>query len=124
MGFFDIRTPPQPTLSIILERSVASGSIVEINRPAFSPDGLLLALPRSDNVTHVYDSRFLSAERGPVLHLAHGPHKTQASSQFHYGVVCASWVSNDFGCPRTGLVTGGNDGAVPYFWSRDTQLKP
>jgi hypothetical protein len=99
-------------LTVGLESS-AWDARAEIIKPSFSPNGIYLALPRSDNITDIYDTRFMSTERGPILRLPHGPHRTQSAAQMHYGIVAAEWISNQFGCPGLGLVTGGNDGICP-----------
>lgn len=77
----------------------------EVNCATFSDDGLYLALARTDNRTHVYDTRMLGA--GPLHQYSHG---TSTIPRSHYGVVHAQWVTRGRG--GLGLVTGGNDGIL------------
>jgi WD40 repeat protein len=118
---FDILSD-KPSRTVRLEprtchTSAGDPANYEVTRPSFSPDGIYLAVPRSDNTTHVYDYRFMSTERGPLAAYAHGPSKTlvEGAGQHHVpcGVVQARWVGSAFGCSRLGLLTGGDDGATP-----------
>lgn len=78
----------------------------EVNCAIYSPDGVYLALARTDNRTHIYDSRML--ERGIVENFVHsGPDKTFPGRE-SYGVVHAEWRQTRSG--KLGLVTGGDDG--------------
>lgn len=76
----------------------------EVRTVAWSPDSILLAVGKNDDVAHVYDVRCL--ERGPVLSLEH---KTQLS---HYGITVLSWTTETgLRTPNLGLLTGGGDRA-------------
>lgn len=80
----------------------------EIKCASFSPDGILLAAARSDNVTHIYDSRMI--ERGVVHAFKHTGARRNSPGSECYGVVEAQWVES--ASRRLGLVTGGNDGEL------------
>ncbi|EGN92249.1 hypothetical protein SERLA73DRAFT_191363 [Serpula lacrymans var. lacrymans S7.3] len=80
----------------------------EVNCASFSPDGIFLAVGRSDNTLHVYDSRYLG--RGPLYRFSHeDPNQGVAGKS--YGVVEAQWIMGRDRC-KLGLVSGGNDGCV------------
>ncbi|KAF9240722.1 WD40-repeat-containing domain protein [Melanogaster broomeanus] len=88
----------------------------EVNRVSFSSDGRLLAVPRSDNMLHIYDVRALS--RGPLCRFVH--HDSDTVGCVGYGVVEAKWIE---GRTRIGIVSGGDDGCVrlwePALGSQD-----
>lgn len=89
--------------------------ILEVTHPSFSPDGVLLAVPRSDNATLIYDTRFLSIKNRPLFALHHEPPQHE-SNKPHHGIVEAQWIENRFRCAGLGLVTGGNDGEfIPWL---------
>ncbi|TBU35131.1 WD40-repeat-containing domain protein [Dichomitus squalens] len=89
----------------------------DINSLSLSPDGIYIAVGRTDNWVDVYDARML--QRGPLHNYAHeggGLHKYRAvnmgegGASDEYGVVKTQWVdSYPFGF---GLVSGGADGCV------------
>ncbi|KAF8587352.1 hypothetical protein K439DRAFT_1338431, partial [Ramaria rubella] len=80
----------------------------EVRTAEWSPDGILLAVGKNDDVAHVYDVRCL--ERGPVLTMRH---ETNAS---HYGITVLSWVTETcFRTPGMGLITGGGDHCVALW---------
>ncbi|KAH9982323.1 WD40-repeat-containing domain protein [Lactifluus volemus] len=85
----------------------------EVTAVSFSPDGLLLAVARSDDEVHVYDTRFMGQGREPLRRFLHwGDNCCMAGDE--WGVVDAVWV--DGWCGRgLGIVTGGSDGCV-RFW--------
>jgi len=79
----------------------------------FSPDGLLLAVARSDDELHVYDSRFLGRGGDPMRRFLHWGEDGFVGGD-RWGIVDAVWV--DGWCGRgLGIVTGGSDGCV-RFW--------
>jgi WD40 repeat protein len=80
----------------------------EVTAVSFSPDGLLLAVARSDDAVHVYDSRFMGQGLEPLRRFLHwGDNCCMAGDE--WGVVDAVWV--DGWCGRgLGIVTGGSDG--------------
>jgi len=90
---------------VSLEPFVGSGR-AEVNRLSFSSDGTYLAVPRSDNTTHVYDGRYLS--RGPLHIFAHDGGTTTLNNR--YGIVEVAWV--DGALSDFGLISGGIDGSV------------
>jgi hypothetical protein len=69
---------------------------------------LLLAIARSDDEVHVYDSRFMGQSLKPMKRFLHwGDDCCMAGDK--WGVVDAVWV--DGWCGRgVGIVTGGSDG--------------
>lgn len=85
----------------------------EASCSAFSPDGVFLALARSDNETHVYDVRYLARGRGrgPLFMYRHTGECRAASASVRYGVVKAQWLRSARS-RRMALVTGGDDGCV------------
>lgn len=83
----------------------------EVRTAAWSPDGILLAVGKNDDVAHVYDVRCL--ERGPVLSMTH---KTPSS---YYGITVLSWTTETvLRTPNLGLLTGGGDRAYIALVSR------
>lgn len=80
-----------------------------VNQMLYSPDGLLLAVSRSDNVTHVYDSRFL----GQILYrFKHKPGMEGSMDDTKYGVCKIDWMVNPW-TQHLSLASGGADGT--YF---------
>ncbi|KAI0005562.1 WD40-repeat-containing domain protein [Russula compacta] len=86
----------------------------EVTAVSFSPDGLLLAVARSDDELHVYDSRFMGRHREPMRKFLHWGEDCCMGGD-RWGIVDAVWV--DGWCGRgLGIVTGGSDGCV-RFWN-------
>ena len=80
----------------------------EVKAVSFSPDGLLLAVARSDDELHVYDSRFMGYSREPMQRFLHWGEDCCLDGD-RWGIVDAVWV--DGWCGRgLGVVTGGSDG--------------
>ncbi|PCH33544.1 WD40 repeat-like protein, partial [Wolfiporia cocos MD-104 SS10] len=78
----------------------------EVNAVAFGPGGIYIAIARSDNSAHVYDSRFLGREPMHVCKHREGNVISKDTS----GVTEAVWTE---GTSRgMGLVTGGVDGCI------------
>ena len=112
LRIFDVRRKiSQPSHTIELEDFDGNAQSVdhsyEFNRLTFSPDGdgLYLAIARSDNSCHVYDSRFLDR----VLHYCR--HADSVGYEPSYGVIDPQWVQ---GTHRAALVTGGADGMTCF----------
>ena len=72
----------------------------------FSPDGVYLALSRSDNRVHLYDSRMIG--KGVMLEYRHESARFIPQSQEVFGIVRAHWVITRSGQYR--LLSGGEDG--------------
>ncbi|KAI5122139.1 hypothetical protein M0805_000786 [Coniferiporia weirii] len=103
-------TLPPP---VYVPNSDVPPEVAEVSSAAFSPDGVLLALSRMDNVTLVYDVRFLSDGRpGGARHWAclRHPHR-ESTSGFGYGTTGLQWVES-FAHAGPGLVTAASDGCV------------
>ncbi|KAF8529467.1 hypothetical protein JB92DRAFT_666390 [Gautieria morchelliformis] len=84
---------------------LADGVWPEVRTAAWSPDGILLAVGKNDDVAHVYDVRCLG--RGPVVSLRHHTRKSQ------YGITMLAWTAEtNLRTPNLGLVTGGGDRAL------------
>ena len=82
----------------------------EVKAVSFSPDGLLLAVARSDDELHVYDSRFMGSSREPMKRFLHWGEDHCVGGD-RWGIVDAVWV--DGWCGRgLGVVTGGSDGEM------------
>ena len=83
----------------------------EVRAVSFSPDGLLLAVARSDDQLHVYDSRFMGS-REPMGRFLHWGEDC-CLGRDRWGIVDAVWV--DGWCGRgLGVVTGGSDGEMSH----------
>ncbi|KAH9969113.1 WD40-repeat-containing domain protein [Russula dissimulans] len=98
------------TLYVDPEHESCEGEVTAVK---FSRDGLLLAVARSDDELHVYDSRFMGRSREPMSRFLHWEEDCCLSGDT-WGIVDAVWV--DGWCGRgMGVVTGGSDGCV-RFW--------
>ena len=90
---------------------------LETTHASFSPDGIFLALARSDHRVHVYDVRYLSDSSGTGktwAELVHPPVERPRGEHEEYGVTGLKWVEgwSPLGSGRggLGLVTSGADG--------------
>lgn len=84
----------------------------EVRAVSFSPDGLLLAVSRSDDELHIYDSRFMGRNLEPMRRFVHWEEDCCLGGD-RWGIVDAVWV--DGWCGRgLGVVTGGSDGEIFY----------
>ncbi|KAF9477384.1 WD40 repeat-like protein [Pholiota conissans] len=109
---YDIaRRNGKATLKVNLEKFPVRypGFEGEVTNSSFSPDGLLLALARNDNQTHVYDLR--AVHRGPLYKFEHTGECQASDNRCLYGVVKAQWL-HSVRSRRIALVTGGEDGCV------------
>jgi WD40 repeat protein len=113
LRLYDLRDYKHPKAKITLESFAALSTVDEVTSPSFSNDGRLLAVPRSDNTTHIYDTCFL---RDPLMTFTHGPRMSAHGGAF--GVVKAEWIEGQLGCRARGLLTGGSDGCV-RLWDFD-----
>jgi WD40 repeat protein len=79
----------------------------EVTTVSFSPDGLLLAVARSDDELQIFDSRFMGCSAKPMAQYLHWEDDCCIGQK--WGIVDAVWV--DGWCGRGfGIVTGGSDG--------------
>lgn len=95
-------------MEIPLDTSRAMSQLpIEHNFATFSPDGILLALGRTDNIALVYDVRFFSKSSNmrPVARYRHTPREVGAG----FGITGLKWVEG-FGRGSLGLLTAGPDG--------------
>ncbi len=82
----------------------------EVRAISFSPDGLLLAVARSDDELHIYDSRFMGRSREPMRRFLHWGDDCCLGGD-RWGIVDAVWV--DGWCGKgLGVITGGSDGEI------------
>jgi WD40 repeat protein len=108
----------QPILSINLEpflttHRFANGDSAqdEIKSAEYSPDGIYLALGRTDDTVHVYDSRMM--HRGPVHQFSQSFSRKSAGQQNGgevLGVAKLQWIEGEKS--RYGLVSSGTDARV------------
>ena len=83
---------------------------------SFSPDGLLLAVSRSDDELHIYDSRFMGRDRAPMRRFLHWGEDCCLTGD-RWGIVDAVWV--DRWCGKgLGVITGGTDGEISSHRTR------
>ena len=83
---------------------------------SFSPDGLLLAVSRSDDELHIYDSRFMGRDRAPMRRFLHWGDECCLTVD-RWGIVDAVWV--DRWCGKgLGVITGGSDGEISSHTAR------
>ncbi|KAI9445360.1 WD40-repeat-containing domain protein [Lactarius indigo] len=84
----------------------------QVTTASFSSDGVLLAIARSDDELHIYDSRFVGRSAEPMARYLHWDDDCCIGDK--WGIVDAVWV--DGWCGRGfGIITGGADGCV-RFW--------
>jgi hypothetical protein len=107
MQMYDVRRKnPNTMWSWELEPFESESDVNCVNCARFSPDMMHLAVARSDNITHIYDSRMIN--RGILHTFKHtGRHRNMPGSE-PFGSVEARWVETS--ATRLGLVTGGSDG--------------
>lgn len=87
----------------------------EVTTASFSPDGLLLAITRSDDELQIFDSRFMGHSAGPMARYLHWEDDCCVGGK--WGIVDAVWV--DGWCGRGfGVITGGSDGCVRFWDTR------
>lgn len=123
LHLIDIRGSPQPISSISLKRFGRDDHMREVNLTSFASDGRYLAVARSDNQTHIYDSRMLTKK--PLMKCLHlgkslvlpsdatQGENTKHKRHNHYGVLNAHWATLPSG--QLQIITGGEDGKVSFF---------
>lgn len=83
----------------------------EVTTASFSPDGLLLAVARSDDELQIFDSRFMGHSAEPMARYLHWEDDCCVGAK--WGIVDAVWV--DRWCGRGfGVITGGSDGEATF----------
>ena len=85
-----------------------------VNSTEFSPDGILLALARNDDQTHIYDVRYT---KDVYLELRHRRRRYTHG----YGITGCKWVQG-FTPGGLGLVTAGSDGTLRCWASSRISL--
>ncbi|KAF9454247.1 WD40 repeat-like protein [Macrolepiota fuliginosa MF-IS2] len=103
----------------ILEPFAGRVSSKEVSCITFSPDGIYLALGRSDNSVHVYDSRMLGS-KGVLQKYQHQDARFVSPEHSLYGVTNVHWITQRSG--QFTLLSGGEDGCVRLWnpmWSGD-----
>ncbi|KZT30353.1 WD40 repeat-like protein [Neolentinus lepideus HHB14362 ss-1] len=109
-----------PTQTVDLEEfEVTFNESHEVTKAIYSPDGTYLAVARSDDSCHLYDSRYLT--RGPLHKFKHKGESKASVAADTYGITEVQFVESLFGS-RMYLVTGGTDGCVrlwDFFKSDD-----
>jgi len=104
MRMYDVRRQNQTAIWTTELEPFPPLSNGEVNRARFSPDMIYLAAARSDNITHIYDSRMIG--RGVLHAFEHaGPSRSFPGCE-SFGVMEVQWVET----PWLGLVSGGTDG--------------
>lgn len=108
MRLYDIaRKSGHSVVKTTLDPSASQAATFEATTAAFSSDGRLLAVARSDNAVHMYDIRALT--KGPLARFKH--EDLDAVGSAGYGAVHACWVEGR-DRRRVGIISGGNDGCV------------
>jgi len=80
----------------------------EVNSISISPDGIYVAITRTDNRTHVYD--FRNIKKGKLFEYEHtGPSLLRPGSA-SCGVPRAVWAETEYS--RLTLISGGIDGKL------------
>lgn len=82
-----------------------------INQILYSPDGVYIAVARSDNMTQIYDSRFLDRV---LYRFRHKPGIEGTVDDMKFGVYRIEWVTHPIS-GRPSLVSGGADGAFSFL---------
>ena len=80
---------------------------LEVNKVSFSPDGILLAVARSDNSAYVYDTRYLKQKE--LYLLRHPGERASLGQGREYGMTAATWQTG-IGGKGLGLITASIDG--------------
>jgi WD40 repeat protein len=109
MRMYDLRRKNKTAIWKSELEPFSTNSNGEVNHARFSPDTIYLAAARSDDVTHIYDSRMIG--RGVLHAFEHSGAPRNFPGCETYGVVDLQWVESR--TRRLGLVTGGIDGEFP-----------
>lgn len=81
----------------------------EVNSISISPGGIYIAIARTDNRLHVYDSR--NFKNGKLYEYKHqGASLVSPGYSFSIGVPRAQWAETEYG--RLTLISGGVDGKL------------
>lgn len=95
---------------VVLEAFPNGISAREVSYMTFSPDGVYLALARTDNSVHIYDSRMLG--KGVLQKYRHQDLRFVTPENTLYGVTHAQWVTMHSG--QHALLSGGEDGMYMF----------
>ncbi|GJE86008.1 WD40 repeat-like protein [Phanerochaete sordida] len=106
LALYDTNNLRRPARELCLSE-FDSESKPRIQQVLFSPDSVHLAVARSDNVTHVYDARFLSRR---LYDLPHGAAVEATKADGEGGIYKVEWLEN--GVHGLSLVSCGADGCV------------
>jgi WD40 repeat protein len=115
MRMYDLRRKNKTAIWKSELEPFSTNSNGEVNHARFSPDTIYLAAARSDDVTHIYDSRMIG--RGVLHAFEHSGAPRNFPGCETYGVVDLQWVESR--TRRLGLVTGGIDGEFPVKYLVD-----
>ncbi|KAF8914914.1 WD40-repeat-containing domain protein [Mucidula mucida] len=123
LRLYDIKNKHTTAASaIMLEEFDAGIGHPQVNSVVFSPGEIQLAVARSDNSLHLYDTRFLTKVLSRFSHLGESKVLPNESGvREPYGIVQAEWVKLTQG-GKLGLVTGGEDGCV-RLWDPQSSLE-
>ncbi|KLO15725.1 WD40 repeat-like protein [Schizopora paradoxa] len=112
LGLYDVAKGERTTTKTanIPSKDSRPNALWEVNAARFSPDNVLLALGLSDDRVLIYDTRFISTNRGPCM--TYDLERGLRDGEEHYGVTALEWVPGYYGNRGLGLLTGGSDGCV------------
>ena len=111
LALYDLKALKKPTKEITLPPFSLprdANTKPRVQQVLFASDSIHLAVARSDNVTHVYDARFL----GPrfLYELPHGSADEAIKEDGCYGIYKVEWLED--GKSGLNLVSCGADGCV------------
>lgn len=111
LQFYDVARHDgrRATARAMLTRRAPGEPAIEHTFASFSPDGILLALSRTDNIISLYDVRFMLSKSQQARPIAQYEHPSKEYSA-GYGISGLNWVEG-FGRGSLGLLTAGSDGA-------------
>lgn len=113
LSFYDPRLALVKRISSVTLPALPILDTPRVQQVLFSPDsaGVLVAVARSDNKTHVYDSRFLG--KNVLYEFPHIPAIEGTEEDRKYGVYKVEWVQDPV--HGLGLVSFGADGTLHFL---------